>query len=231
MGSALAYEDERQVLTILKNKGYSGTFFNVQKEKLDVQGFLAENDEHQVLSFRGTNPTSIQDWLKNLKFWRREYMGVRAHAGFLDEWEAVRNRVRFTIKKEKPLLLTGHSKGAATATLAAYELSFAGYDVANVYTFGSPRCLDYAGARGYNTSLGLNTFRCFHSNDPVPRTPWAIRFNHVGQSTYIKESAGWIVDPAFWTLAWYQWTSYTGDAIEDHELEGYQRAIFHGHQN
>jgi hypothetical protein len=38
-----------------------------------------------------------------------------------------------------PVVVTGHSLGGALATIAAYELSLAGYLVRGVFTFGSPR--------------------------------------------------------------------------------------------
>ena len=228
LGSSLAYSDEQTVKDALSNRNWSCQFFNVQKSLIDVQAFIGECETHSVLCFRGTEPTSVIDWVKNLKMWRTHFIGGKAHAGFQDEWEAVRPLIEKRLPWDKPLLVTGHSKGGAIATLAAYQLRLSTADVAGVYTFGSPRVLDYSAAKGYQSWLGQNTFRCFHSNDPVPRTPWAIRFKHVGTPVYVKESRGWKVKPHPLELLWYQWTSYTGDALEDHDLNGYRKSLING---
>jgi hypothetical protein len=65
------------------------------------------------------------------------------------------------------LVITGHSKGAALATLAAWRLWQEGRPVDAVYTFGGPRVGNAAFARSYPAPL----YRFENRDDPVPHLP------------------------------------------------------------
>jgi len=87
------------------------------------------------------------------------------------------------------LVLTGHSIGAAIATLAAAELRNLGHSV-DTYTFGSPRVGNLAFAdfvTGQATQgLGAN-YRMTHVNDPVPQLPpTEIGFQHTSPEFWLE---------------------------------------------
>lgn len=56
--------------------------------------------------------------------------------------------------KGTPLFITGHSLGAAQATIAAYELAVLGFNVAGVVTIASPRVGNKVFADAWNKRVG-----------------------------------------------------------------------------
>lgn len=221
--SKWAYREEQDIAEHYLNRG-DVTFVNVQSLTLDVQAFILKTPTFTALSFRGTTPTSLRDWRYNFKLGKRKFGIGKAHAGFVAEWSACKSHVMQNVYRDKPLLLTGHSKGAALATLAAYDLKCLGFKILNCYTYGSPRVGDRLWAETYD-KLRVPTFRCTHSNDPVPRTPSFIRFRHVGTRVYVKDTGGTIVRPSWWELFYHKVTSFHFDAIRDHDIKEYERDL------
>lgn len=237
LGSSLAYKEPEIAIESLQHRGFQVHCMESTELLIDAQCFLAIGDRYQVLSFRGTEGDSIADWLQNLDVRKIGWIKGKVHCGFEDEWESLRKRIQEKLCPRRPLLITGHSKGAAEATLAATELFLTGFNVAGLYTFGSPRVLDWEAAEYFNSlALAEKAYRCFHSNDLVPRVPIAFRFKHVGRPIYLREYREswkskkiktWIENPSFWQLAHYQWTSYFFDGIEDHDIINYIRCLRH----
>ncbi|UCH75851.1 MAG: lipase family protein [Rhodospirillales bacterium] len=104
-----------------------------------TNGFAAAGDDFSVLCFRGSD--NLGSWITNLNAvpspWRA---GGRAHRGFATALEAVWMQVEAAVDRApRPLVMTGHSLGAALATLAASLRPDA-----ELITFGSPRVGDAA---------------------------------------------------------------------------------------
>lgn len=119
------------------------TFVNKDTE---VMKFVNHRQKIVVFGFRGTEEKSISDWLANLDFHPEEFWvnntRLRAHRGFKNRYDNIaswfENEYR-NISAEYLILLTGHSQGAAQATIAAV---FAAGKLARapnaVITWGSP---------------------------------------------------------------------------------------------
>jgi hypothetical protein len=73
--------------------------------------------------------------------------------------------------------LTGHSLGAALATLAADRFQ----DVQGLYTFGSPR----VGDRQFQKNFQLRAYRVVNGDDIVARVPPKGIYRHVGALKFI----------------------------------------------
>ena len=111
-----------------------------------TQAILVSFKNFIVLSFRGTEATSIKDIKSdaNGKTTACE-TGGKIHTGFKEAYD----HVGFDIEKKlnesklqnKSLFITGHSLGGALATVAAKKLTHKG-GIAACYTFGSPRVGD-----------------------------------------------------------------------------------------
>ena len=112
-----------------------------------TQAILIAADGFMVLSFRGTEATSVKDIKSDLK---AKMVGCetqgKIHSGFKEAYGKVELDVQEKINsideyKTKPLFITGHSLGGALATVAAKKLEHSG-GIAACYTFGSPRVGD-----------------------------------------------------------------------------------------
>src|SRR5262249_237409 len=111
----------------------------------DTQAFLSrhQTDGTTLLAFRGTQPDSVMDIATDLRFstdsWPESAGAV--HRGFAIAARSVLPEIKSWIVKEavdsNKLIITGHSLGAALATLAATVLR------PNwLVTLGSPRVGD-----------------------------------------------------------------------------------------
>lgn len=143
-----------------------------------------------ALVFRGTN--SPRDWLTNIRIGQgRAVGGGLVHDGFFDAlhgvWDDVRCAIRFL---DCPYFCTGHSLGAALATLAAARLFRTSMPPHSVYTFGSPR----VGNREFAASLkSRGLFRVVNGNDCVVRAPPSIGtldYCHAGELRRIESDSG-----------------------------------------
>jgi hypothetical protein len=150
---------------------------------LDTQAFLARRDDGAaVVSFRGTQPASLQDIGVDLAFDLVAWSGKgRVHRGFRDAFEAVRPAIddalrSHAIQRER-LTVCGHSLGGALATLAA-----AAWAPAHLVTIGSPRVGDSAFAASVS---GPACERIFNCCDAVARVPPRVEYDHVGPSFFI----------------------------------------------
>ena len=73
-------------------------------------------------------------------------------------------------KGKKPIFVTGHSLGAATATLSAFSLKLLGYKVGAAYVFASPKVGDYRLNRSIQKTISL--YATENYRDPVPTIPF-----------------------------------------------------------
>ena len=151
-----------------------------------------------VLSFRGTEPTSANNWLTDADVSLRPISGGRVHSGFYTNlqaiWDDVVVRVTRAIenqdgadldvggsdgrKKREPLralYITGHSLGGAMATLAAAKIhedaEIPPSLVKGVYTFGQPAVGDPSFGRQCERRFGDVYHRHVYREDVVPHLP------------------------------------------------------------
>jgi hypothetical protein len=159
----------------------------------NTQAYVATDDNHLVVAFRGTeSPTSLEglkDWLltdaNNYLIlpegqigtdFAAAGVGARFHRGFMtalaDIWEPVCTVVEAEVKKkERPLWVTGHSLGGALALLAAWRFLRRTLDVYRVYTFGAPMVGDATSVKAFDKELEGKVYRFVHGPDIVPKLP------------------------------------------------------------
>jgi hypothetical protein len=185
-----------------------------------------------VVAFRGT--AGLRDVVTDLMAWRTGWApGGKVHAGFALALRRIwPTLVRSLGDRDGRLLYTGHSLGAALATLAA---TLVPPDA--LYTFGSPRVGDAAfGAL-------LRRIQCVRMTgcaDLVSRVPpdW-LGFDHVGAMTYVDRNGRLHVEPPpeltkedtaiarreyRRTLAW-RWGNVWTRRLADHAPANYLGAI------
>lgn len=173
----------------------------LDSEYIDHDGtecYVAWNDAAAIVAFRGTQPNQLIDVWTDVDAllvpWIRA--GELVHQGFKDALsDAVVSAIdaRLNALPRRTLWLTGHSLGAALATLLADRRD----DVAGLYTFGSPRVGDPAFAHGFDARHAGRSFRYVNNRDIVTQVPPSalldLDYAHVARELHI-DATGRIVD-------------------------------------
>jgi lipase (class 3) len=156
-------------------------------------GSLHNSNNTALLALRGTQPDDVSDIAHDLEAALIEWpeAGGRVHAGFAAAIRALLPQIRrwtgdIQVDPEK-LIITGHSLGAAMATLAASVLH-PGWLV----TLGSPRAGD---TRFISTVQTANIQRIVDCCDIVTRVPPPGVYTHLPTCTYITRTAQEVSDP------------------------------------
>ncbi len=170
-------------------------FFNRQETQCAIVGPLTGSD-FRILVFRGTS--NLWDWLADLNaapgIWPENGL---VHRGFHLALDRVWKEVTACLSSfNGPVFYTGHSLGAALATLAASRKP-----PTALYSYGSPR----VGDKGFALTLSATrVYRLVNNRDIVPTLPPSIgplAFRHVGELFYITSDSRLLVNPAPETVA------------------------------
>lgn len=186
----LAYEygpDQVNKIKLMKDLwGFAAItpFESKQNHRYDTHGVVGERDKAVLLAFCGTDPFVFDTVLTDADAEPNED-GI--HSGFAEAAAApevtknVADAVALSQKKNCPLLIAGHSLGAAIASLVALE-AVKDKDVAAVYTYGMPRTGGEKFKARYDEPLGMKTYRLVNGPDVVPTVPpSSLGYLHVGR--------------------------------------------------
>ncbi len=179
----IAYNDEAEAKRAALAIGFP------EAQLIDNDGSQAYrfcNEHDVVLAFRGTEPTEWND----IKADANAVMAVvgtlgNVHSGFNTEvddlWPVLEDWLR---EKAIPVWFSGHSLGAAMATICAYRCKASSItgDLQELHTFGSPR----VGCKRYVRHAQIKHYRWVHNNDVVTRVPppW-MGYRHCGDEIYL----------------------------------------------
>jgi triacylglycerol lipase len=169
-----------------------------QSERTGTQAILVESEgkaEFAALVFRGTEQ-GVQDLMTDLGVGMEAFrsQGPGVHLGFRSALDSVWPQIEEELSRvAAPVFFTGHSLGAALATLAAARRR-----PKALYTFGSPR----VGNEDFVATLaGVAIYRVVDDADAVATLPpeW-LGFRHAGETIRLKEptpeadaeSPGWL---------------------------------------
>ena len=187
--ATLVYADPEFVTENFKKAGFQEVNFFYRKT---AECFVASDDKFAIVAFRGsevrlkegeTDYNNIfADWIANFNFLPEEWQqGGKVHRGFkaaLDEvWEELEKYISNLNNIKRKIWMTGHSLGAALATLAADRYR----NVKGLYTYGSPR----VGDKDFKKNFRMNTCRFVNNNDIVTKVPPAGMYRHVGELRHI----------------------------------------------
>ncbi|MDP6554473.1 MAG: lipase family protein [Pirellulaceae bacterium] len=201
-----------------------------------TQVFLAANDDCVLVCFRGTEVGEIGDWITDTRMKLvAGPMNGKVHAGFYDAlskvWQVVDDILRrLDPRGSKAVFLTGHSLGAALATLAAARWHDIGRRVKAVYTFGQPRTGDHSFARNFNFAFMAATFRIVNQNDLVTRIPpRSFGYSHLGTFKYITSNGQLASNIQWWQRFLDSWNvamdnvfQWAEDGVGDHRICQYR---------
>ncbi|MEG3144187.1 lipase family protein [Sphingomonas sp. RT2P30] len=134
----------------------------------------------RFVAFRGTQADDRGDLIDDAQFLPRPWPGVgRVHRGFWRAYDSLRAPIDGWLAAQPagPLIVTGHSLGAAMATLMAGL-----HPDAELVTFGSPRVGGRAFAHAFAGRAVRRYVGCY---DFVTNLPPPIWFRHVAKMHYV----------------------------------------------
>ena len=161
---------------------------DLQSELVDREGtqcYVASNGAFAIVAFRGTQPDERADVWADFQFIPRSWPGGgNVHEGFQEALEVVWDDLTQALTQSgaTKVWFTGHSLGAAVATLAADRFE----EPAGLYTFGSPRLGDGKFTVAFNGRHATRSFRYVNNHDIVTHVPPSIfNFSHVDREMHI----------------------------------------------
>ncbi|RHY25602.1 hypothetical protein DYB32_008204 [Aphanomyces invadans] len=178
----------------------------INDAKEAFQGILGFTGTHVVVAFRGS--MDVRNWIDNLSFLKTHpwpnMPKVAVHLGFHWVYQSIRDQLivalegLFILHPNAPLLVTGHSLGAAVAAIAVLDLHTSqNMTTSEMLTFGEPR----VGNAAFVTKLLQvvpHVHRVTHWRDVVPHIPLEWQgFVHEPQEVWYTEdsSAFKLCDP------------------------------------
>jgi hypothetical protein len=173
----------------------------------NTQAYVATNDDHIVVAFRGTESPTTLDGFKDCLLTDAANLlivpegdlgtdfvaagvGAKFHLGFIkalaDIWDPLFAAVDAERKQnDRPIWITGHSLGGGLAKLAAWRFKRKFVPVHQVYTFGAPMIGNAEAAAAFDRELADKIFRYVNFPDPVPKLPTisliANHYRHCGK--------------------------------------------------
>src|SRR5258708_15288367 len=168
----------------------------------NVRCLTLDGPDALILAFRGTRVEGFEDPVSRFRFFKTNWNDLvtdmpcppqeignarKVHQGFVTELELVSEQMKSIVRQakhqspDKQIWCTGHSLGAALATMAADRLSQE-FKVQGLYTYGSPRVGNDVFV---NTFPIPNTYRFVHHRDVVTMVPLPGLFAHVGRLRYL----------------------------------------------
>ena len=175
--------------------------FNGLHENQGLMGYNP-NDQTIYISFRGSSDP--QNWITNLEAFQKDcpaswnIAGCGVHKGFFNAEQDVIPGIYANLKSlmdkypSYKVVVTGHSLGAALATVTAADL-ISSYGVpaskVTLWNYGSPRVFNEAGSVGVSSMI-LSIHRVTHHKDLVPHSPTHnMNYQHIDNEWYEDPTA------------------------------------------
>ncbi|MFJ3459696.1 lipase family protein [Scandinavium goeteborgense] len=222
LSSAPKLTDTHDYYAVVKDVPFSQRYVNTRFIttagniiKHDTQLFYVSNDEHVIVSWRGT--AEVRDWLTDLTFAPHQCPGYltstgKIHHGFLDAFECAKNEARpnfdelMTLIREKVPFLCGHSLGGALALIYAAEIKSL---KPLLYTYGMPRVFT---ADAMLQLSEITHYRHVNDSDTVTSVPPDVNLDNWFYDIY--GPIGYLLGPV-WSVAELFSQKITGVTVGD----------------
>jgi hypothetical protein len=229
------FEDSRIARKLFIAKLQGGGFKLIKTfyaKETDTQAFLAQSEDgYAVLAFRGTEVSKRQDVKIDAQAMRVSVLEGRIHSGFRTAYDSVAKEIEKSVLKlnDVPLYITGHSLGAALATVATQRLEHhikIREVIAACYTFGSPR----VGDSHYDIEFKSPIYRVVNTTDVVTVIPLlAMGYVHIGDIRYLGRVDGefrrgipFLQRGYLFVLTMFK---FFGPVVGDHAIAEYRRKL------
>lgn len=182
--SLASYGDSPQAIPTYRGAGLEAHFISA----FGTDCYVAYDDRSLLVTFRGTEGDRFEDVFTDLKFAQVHWIEGKVHAGFAAAvnviWPALEPCLK-DLSAGRSVWFTGHSLGAALATLAAARYP----GTRGVCTFGSPRVGDERFAASFTSRFLGRHLRYVNNRDVVTQVPPALflplRYQHVDPRRWI----------------------------------------------
>src|SRR4051812_11151207 len=195
----LAYTDNKFASTHLARIGFERPHTFGDVGQYSAQAMVTGSADCIFVVFRGTEAHRLADVIADIDalpgFTRDGYV----HAGFARAlnrgncWANIQSHLR-GVRDDRKIFFTGHSMGAAVATIAAQQFRDRHERELQIYTFGSPR----VGGLTFKHRFGpFPSFRVVNDRDAVPHLPPPPIYWHVPELIHIGPHNGLVHRNAF----------------------------------
>mgnify|MGYP006105098587 CR=1 FL=1 len=167
-----------------------------------IQGYDKVTDTI-FTAFRGSS--NIQNWLNNIKLKKispYNNSNIQVEKGFFNQYnylkpEIIENLSMLSKKyNTNKLLITGHSSGAAIATIMTYDILnfYNNYKIVHLFNFGSPRVGNKNFVEDFN-NYNISSYRVTHYHDMVPHVPEELLgYHHISNEIwYNRENSEYTI--------------------------------------
>jgi len=168
----------------------------------DSYGYAGVTNDFIVISFRGTVPTDLQNWITDLSSAvlvpYKNVPNVQVALGFWTAYSDIQpqvlNATQALINQypSLPIVFTGHSLGAALSILAALDAAETfGINPSSIsaWNFGDPRVGNPDFATYWPTKVSAVSWRSVNQNDLVPHLPpKLLGFHHIATEVWYEDS-------------------------------------------
>jgi len=204
-------------------------FFSNETCDLQCGITISDNNKRISVVFRGSE--SCYDWYYDLSIVKKQlHDDVYVHSGFHKQlhteqiYEKISKEVTELLVKYSnyELYITGHSLGAALATLYGYEISREITNKVTVVSFASPRVGNTPFRREFDARSNLIHYRVTNDRDMVTAAP-NINYYHVGIVIALKENK---YDVYYnYDYSWYKYSIFRCWSVYDHSIDLYYKRL------
>ena len=225
-------EARQEVLNSMKSYAPHGTveyFIDDKVTDLQVGITKSETNKRICVVFRGSESRS--DWYYDLMISKRNLnKDIYVHSGFYSQlhinnnFEKITEHVKALIEEnpEYSLYITGHSLGAALATLYGYELSKLLNHNIVVVSFASPRVGNKGFKLDFNSQENLSHYRITNNRDIITASPM-FRYHHVGKNICLYDNAFDIFND--YDYSWWKYSLFNCWSVGDHNIDLYYERL------
>ena len=225
-------EARQEVLNSMKSYAPHGTveyFIDDKVTDLQVGITKSETNKRICVVFRGSESRS--DWYYDLMISKRNLnKDIYVHSGFYSQlhinnnFEKITEHVKTLIEEypEYSLYITGHSLGAALATLYGYELSKLLKHNIIVVSFASPRVGNKGFKLDFNSQENLSHYRITNNRDIITASPM-FRYHHVGKNICLYDNAFDIFND--YDYSWWKYSLFNCWSVSDHNIDLYYERL------
>ena len=197
-------------LALAKVSQLAYSWCNITADTTDTQAIFIYTPTYNLLAFRGTD--DVKKAIIDAEIDRETIgYGYSVHRGFNRAWTSIEAKVFAALDAapKLPLVVTGHSLGAALAVRGAFGLARdRNIRARMIYTFGCPRVGDIGFRAAYGTLLLTpQTQMVVNQEDIVPRVPGAFApylldgYRHVAPWRFMSSGNALEASPTLWRLA------------------------------